>query len=186
MGQDGVAGQDLAFDPSNPRERWAGQFLTPPMLWDPAVGGNGHYYGILKTEALTWAQAKAEAEALGGYLACIDSVPEDEWIEAELLQDFDDAFVRNSDGFDIGPWIGGIQRPASAEPAGGFRWITGEAVDVPGWLFDQPNNALGIEDAIVFMVDPSLNDLGWSDYPSAPDNVSWQVIPITALIEIEP
>jgi hypothetical protein len=37
------------------------------------------------------------------------------------------------------------------------------------------------------MGNPTAADgIGWSDYPFEPDNISWQVIPSTALIEFEP
>lgn len=186
-GEMGPPGQAGSVDPSNLRGRWSGQFLVSPTQWSVADGGNNHWYGVLATQSLTWAQAKAEAEALGGHLVSLSSDAENSFVEELILTVPDEAFVLSPAGFHIGPWVGGIQRPGSEEPGQGFGWLTGEAFTYEGWLPGQPNNSSDLENAILFMGNPLISDgLGWSDYPDAPDNITWQVIPSAAVIELEP
>ncbi len=49
------------------------------------------------------------------------------------------------------PWLGGFQSPGSLEPAGGWKWITGETWDYNNWASGEPNNlASGREDKLEF------------------------------------
>jgi Lectin C-type domain len=96
-------------------------------LWE----GNGHYYLIVNQEA-TWQQARllaASMEFMGlqGHLATITSAAENTFVTTEL-------------GDTAGAWLGGEQRPGSSEPAGGWRWITGEPWAYTNWDEGEPNN----------------------------------------------
>ena len=44
-----------------------------------------------------------------------------------------------------GPWIGAYQWAGGAEPAGGWRWITGEAWTHANWRPGEPNDDKGGE-----------------------------------------
>lgn len=110
---------------------------TPPATdvfqWNPAAGGNGHWYQFVRV-ARSWDQAKADAEARGGYLATLTSAQEDAFVNS-LLHNPTDL-----------PWFGGYQdRKAGdySEPFGGWRWITGEPWAYTNWNRGEPNNGLG-------------------------------------------
>jgi hypothetical protein len=78
----------------------------------------------------TWEQAKADALIRGGHLATFSS-------EAEWLG------MRSQLGTDVNKplWIGGYQEAGSAEPAGGWRWVTDEPFEYTRWAAGEPNNA---------------------------------------------
>lgn len=66
-------------------------------------------------------------------------------------------------------------------------WISGEALSYDGWLSGQPNDAAGIENAVIYMGNLLItDDLGWSDYPWEATNTGFQAIPTSAVVEIEP
>lgn len=99
---------------------------------------NGHYYELVSSN-LNWDQAKAAAQAksyLGvtGHLATITSAQEQSFVT-------DQFFGRTA-------WLGGIQAAGSAEPSGGFGWVTGEPFSYTNWDTAEPNNVNGNEDAI--------------------------------------
>ncbi|MFM7568580.1 MAG: hypothetical protein ACKO8O_07765, partial [Betaproteobacteria bacterium] len=50
------------------------------VQWRVEDGGNGHYYDIIVTPVQSWLTSKAQAEAMGGYLASITSAGENSWL----------------------------------------------------------------------------------------------------------
>jgi hypothetical protein len=76
--------------------------------------------------SFTWAQAKADAEARGGYLATFTS-PE-EWARGSAA-----AGSREL-------WIGAYQGANRTEPAGDWQWVTGEPWSFTVWGSGEPNN----------------------------------------------
>jgi uncharacterized repeat protein (TIGR02543 family) len=102
-------------------------------------------------ETLTWAQAKAHAEAAGGSLATFPN--EITWNRARLAIGPDALLDIN------GLWIGATD---SAEE-GVWRWITGEPFDFTQWATGEPNDRNNSDYAAV------AGDLGgeegrWYDY----------------------
>lgn len=103
--------------------------------WAVAQGGNGHFYEVVSAPAgIAWGNASLAATNRGGYLATITSAEENAFIFGLATVD---ATVWYS-GY--GPWLGGIQPAGSVEPAGGWRWITGEPFIYRNWASVQPNN----------------------------------------------
>jgi hypothetical protein len=103
--------------------------------WPVAEGGNGHFYEVVSAPAgISWSNASLAATNRGGYLATITSAEENAFVFNLAAQD---ATVWYS-GY--GPWLGGIQPAGSAEPSGGWRWITGEPFIYKNWTPGQPNN----------------------------------------------
>ena len=84
----------------------------------------------LTSVAGTWSEAEAEAVNNGGHLVTITTPEENEW----LIRTF---------GNDKSLWIGFYQSPGSAEPAGGWRWSSGERVVYTNWDGGQPDNYTG-------------------------------------------
>jgi hypothetical protein len=113
-----------------------------PIEWKVADGGNGHRYrAVFASERMTWTDAKAMAESLGGHLATLTSAAEANFVFTSV--------ARSEQWWtDGGPWLGGYQdtsAPDYSEPRGGWRWVTGEAWSYTNWGGGEPNNYGGIE-----------------------------------------
>lgn len=91
-----------------------------------AVAHGGHWYMAFE-EDVTWQQAKARCEKMGGYLACITSESEQAFL-AEL-----------ADGRYL--YLGGTDE----KQEGTWRWIDGSDWKYESWLPGQPNNWGGDE-----------------------------------------
>jgi hypothetical protein len=129
---------------------------------DAAPVSEGDRYSVVVVpEGLTWEEAKQRAEADGGHLVTIDSAEENNLVYG-LIADNRDVWVNVdvaavSDGEEnpiqvtVGPWIGLYQPPGSTEPAGGWTWVTGEAMEYSNWSMQpdvellEPNDLGGIE-----------------------------------------
>ena len=103
---------------------------------------NGNEYQLTSTN-LTWAEAQAEAVALGGNLVTINDAAEQAWL-------------RDTFGGTEKFWTGLSDRRQEGE----FEWTSGETVTYTNWALDQPNNfGLG-EDFTVFLANGKWNDAG--------------------------
>ncbi len=132
-----------------------------PLL-NPA---NGHYYRRVPAVGITWQDAKLAAELTSfqgrqGHLATLTDQQENDFVYA--LGD-----VNNY-------WVGGYQDtndPSYSEPAGGWKWITGEPWSYTNWLAGEPNNAgaFGAEDFLEllqsFSFGSTWNDVHPSEHP---------------------
>jgi len=127
--------------------------LTAPMLasaqltnWPVQAGGNGHYYeAVMANGPIPWGTASMTASNRGGYLATITSASENNFVFAFARSDVD-LWYQNGSAY--GPWLGGLQPSGSAEPAGGWQWVTGEPFTYSNWTSGQPNNSGGNENRI--------------------------------------
>ena len=115
---------------------------------------NGNQY-ILTSGIVTWQEAQAEAEALGGNLVSINDAAEEAWL-------------RNNFGIDEGFWIG----LNDIENEGDFQWVSGQPVTYTNWAPGEPNNFNGVQDF------GWMNFLGdkWDD--NSPDAVLRGIIEI--------
>jgi hypothetical protein len=86
---------------------------------DDAVRFGKHYYKVYR-EQLSWPDAKARCEALGGYLACVESAAENAFL-SEL-----------ADGARC--WLGGSMDDDA------WRWVSGEAFRYRAWAEDEGDN----------------------------------------------
>lgn len=113
-----------------------------PVEWRTADGGNGHQYrAVFASERMSWTDAKTMAESLGGHLATLTSAAEAQFVFASVARS-------EQWWIDGGPWLGGFQDPSASgysEPAGGWRWVTGEAWTYTNWGSGEPNNYGGTE-----------------------------------------
>lgn len=126
---------------------------------------NGHYYRRVPGVGITWQDAKLAAEQSSfqgrqGHLATLTDQQENDFVYA--LGD-----VNNY-------WVGGFQdttAPGYSEPAGGWRWITGEPWVYSNWLVGEPNNtgAFGAEDFLELLQSTGFgstwNDVHPSEHP---------------------
>jgi len=119
--------------------------------------GTGHYYEAVNQAGLTWTQARDAAVThtyLGrnGHLVTITSPQE----QAFVIGQFPVAVSSNY-------WLGAYQdlnAPDYSEPAGGWRWVTGETWDYTSWVPGEPNNGLAGEDFAEFWTNGNWNDYG--------------------------
>lgn len=116
-----------------------GSVWADPVEWRFDAGGNGHFYDIIDATGITWTDARSAAEGMSylgvsGHLAAITSADEQAFIVANFAP-----------GNEVGyRWLGGFQdegSPEFAEPAGGWRWITGEPWSFTAWHPGEPNNS---------------------------------------------
>jgi len=104
------------------------------VQWRVEDGGNGHWYADTRCSG-TWAESRDFALSIGGYLATLVS-------RAEHI------FVTTHFPPIEGYWIGGYQdvtAPDYAEPAGGWRWVSGEPFSWAAWGSGQPDNYSGAQ-----------------------------------------
>lgn len=101
---------------------------TPDTPETASAEWNGHRYQIYN-ENLTWEQAKAKCESLGGHLATITSQKEQSFIERLL---------RNSELEFYGYWLG-----AKADDSGWWHWVTDEVFErqYANFALGQPDGA---------------------------------------------
>ena len=115
--------------------------------------GNGHYYDWVNYgQPIDWDTARILAQAsshngLAGHLLTVNDVSEHLFITQNLLQQ---------------GWIGLYQDtndPSYSEPAGGFKWVTGEPLGFfQPWAPGEPNHGNGNEDYVELMTTGGWND----------------------------
>ena len=93
---------------------------------------NGHRYQLFDTP-MNWNEAEAYCESLGGHLATITTVEEQQYIESIL-----------STGSKNSYWLGGMK---NAEDS--WTWVTNEAFNYENWANEQPDNYSGNENALM-------------------------------------
>lgn len=104
---------------------------------DTAVEFNGHYYQYY-TKSLSWENAQAACEALGGHLVTITSQEEQTFLENYL------SYKNNSDL--RGKYLIGLHRQIT-----GFdTWVTGEPVTYTNWGEMEPDNLGNRQDMVIF------------------------------------
>ncbi|TWU02788.1 DUF4347 domain-containing protein [Stieleria varia] len=102
---------------------------------------NGHLYA-LTTGEVSWLDAQAEAEAIGGNLVTITDQAEQDWLRATF-----------------GPsefWIG----MNDIETEGDFEWVSGEGVTFTNWFPGEPSSVSG-DDYAIMNFDPLTG--GWKN-----------------------
>jgi len=115
--------------------------VAEPIQWRVGDGGNGHWYDAVHVAGgVSWDTANKAATKRNGYLATVISAEENNFVFS--LIDNPRFWEQKQFGNDSqGPWLGGVQREGSQEPAGGWAWVTGETFSYTAWATGQPNNA---------------------------------------------
>jgi hypothetical protein len=138
-----------------------------PVLWT----ANGHYYAAIYVGSIDWLHADSAATGssylgMTGYLATITSADEQNFIWSfmqpeEVKPPVDPGFLSPLPSPLVGNyWLGGYQAPGSAEPGGGWAWVTGEPWTYANWCEEEPNNAGNCEDRLEFY---SYSNGVWND-----------------------
>ena len=109
-----------------------------------AVEFKEHYYMLFDLGGLTWEEAVAYCENIGGHLATITSDNEQSFVESLTVL-----------GERIDYWLGGT------EVDGVVTWITGEKYIYSNWYVGEPNNDMGFEEVYLEMCPNGVwNDVG--------------------------
>lgn len=106
---------------------------------------NGHYYQPF-FGSYSWPDARDAAASLShlgyiGHLATIGSQAENNFVYGSVYAPNFQEFNRPAQSSWV--WLGGFQPAGSAEPAGGWSWVTGESFDYARWDTGQPSGGLG-------------------------------------------
>lgn len=145
--------------------------------WTVENGGNGHYYDIIVTPLQSWVAAKAQAEAMGGYLASIRSQQENDWLWNSFNIGGTPAYWTSTGpwpGYD-GPVFGAYCAPNSNT----WTWVSGEAWDYSNWGWGMGSGERGAQ---FIAHQPVWDDIGVYGGTSAGGNnsfiVEWNSNPV--------
>ena len=118
--------------------------------------GNGHWFtNVVTANSLTWDATKKAAAAMKfrgftGHLATLTSQAEADFVALHFPGDATTSY-----------YIGGFQDKTAAdysEPAGGWRWVTGEPFVFTNWSAGEPNDSAGTENQMSLFPDGTWND----------------------------
>ncbi|HAV62349.1 MAG TPA: hypothetical protein DCY13_08305, partial [Verrucomicrobiales bacterium] len=153
--------------------------FAQPVYWDPAQGGNGHYYEVVAVPTgINWWEARLQAAERGGHLATATNAAENTFIHGLAAARTNAWYVDGSNNTQ-GPWLGGYQVAGSTEPAGGWGWLTGEPFTVTQWAANQPGNSGNNEGALQFFgVGPNNLAATWNDLYELNGSVRGYVVEI--------
>ncbi|MBR1647645.1 MAG: hypothetical protein IJ685_12860 [Selenomonadaceae bacterium] len=107
---------------------------------------NGHSYKLIDM-GLTWKDAKAYCESVGGHLVTITSAMEQTFVQDLIVN-------RGTKGY---YWTGGVRNSN-----GDFVWITGEKFSYSNWGYGEPSNSGNAENVITIYKYKGLNGI-WND-----------------------
>lgn len=110
---------------------------------------NGHTYQDVSTDGwIPWSQAEGMAEGMGGHLATLTSLEENQWV-------YDNVVIPAGLASEHQAWVGGFR-----ENVGEWKWVTGEIWDYTNWGPGEPNNASDVEFGMTLN---RYNDATWND-----------------------
>lgn len=143
---------------------------------------NRLYIAVL-AKGESWHAASDLATLAGGHLVTIKDRKENQFVYELFTQDDRFTYVSSRQGHKVGPWIGLYQEPDSAEPKGGWRWVTNEPITFQIWSQGQPNNYGGRQHFAAFhshgKKEPNLEQrpIEWDDF-GGPDTVRAFIVEI--------
>lgn len=97
--------------------------LAAGKIPSKAKSYDGNRYYIFN-ECVSWSEAKAKCEELGGHLVCITSAKEQ-------------AFIEKLNASEVKLWIGGYREDGSSK----WKWVTGEKWKYTNWADGEPNDS---------------------------------------------
>ena len=142
--------------------------------WAHPDGSTHSYEAVAVPSGIAWTEANAAANAAGGYLATITSQEENDFVFA--LIDAEAFWHLRPNGILAGPWLGGQQPDGSAEPDGGWEWVTGEAFSFVNWSSGEPDNMFGTQDRIHFGEMVGTRVSTWDDAEAGDSHLQGYVI----------
>ena len=136
--------------------------FQPSVQWTTGPGANNHFY-FLTSAASNWTAAEAQAVAMGGHLASINSANEENFLITSYLGD--------SSPYATKPlWIGLTDVANGLGSKKYTNWTTGEALTYTNWNDpSEPNNLNDSEDYVAFNWHYSFGETDvkgtWDDVP---------------------
>ena len=121
-----------------------------PVTTD-TFNGDGHVYEVYDI-GMSWSDAKQYCENLGGYLACITSSDEQDFL-TDLIRNVNKSFF----------WLGG----SDADVEGTWTWLSGEPWGYSNWGGNNPNNDYSGTEDYLGMTNVSrswANRFQWNDW----------------------
>jgi len=145
--------------------------VSAPAFGQSRYSGNGHYYEAVSS-TVDWtsardAAAKKTYSGMTGHLVTVTSSGENEFIRTTVLGGLSGSW-----------WIGGYQPANSTEPAGNWRWVTGETWSWTNWNSGEPNNSGGEDVAEMYSGNGYWND----NKSSATRNYIVEYVPTWGLV----
>ena len=137
ISKDGYASQELSFSKDDLEA-----YESKAMVIKLKKAENTHRYELIK-QTMTWTEAKAYCESLGGHLATITSAEENAYIYNNII-------VPNN----ARCWIGGTDK----ETENVWKWVTGEEWSYSKWHYGEPNNDSEDGDCLEIYTDGTWND----------------------------
>lgn len=137
--------------------------------WRIEEGGNGHFYDIIVTPLQSWVDSKAQAEAMGGYLASITSQAENDWLWSAFSIGSTPSYWAQT-----GPWPGYDGPVFGAYRTSGnvWTWVSGEAWDWSNFNWSMGSGEAGAQ----FIANsPYWDDIGVNGGTSAGGNYAFIV-----------
>ena len=135
------------------------------VQWTDGPGANGHYYRL--TDALaTFPDAEAQAAALGGHLASVNSADEQHFLESNFLTGVFPQPVY---------WIG-FTDADNYSFEGSFVWTSGEPVTYTNWYLPtrEPNNSGNEDYTTLNFFNGNADGFGsWNDIGAPGNNVRY-------------
>jgi hypothetical protein len=132
-------------------------FAQDAVQWRVEDGGNGHWYQWRAWGTVqSWASANTYAVARGAHLVTLASAAEEQFVRANGVGGSCQSAARSE------VLIGLVQIDGSAEPVGGWTWVTGEEVTYSNWRAGEPNDAGSGEDVGYMNIASGWNDGGVS------------------------
>ena len=163
----------------------AGRLLSAaPVQWPISSGGNGHWYEAVyvSPSGISWTDAEEAAVASGGYLACITSAAENNFVYNLIASDNQFWSIDNTWGNMVGPWLGGYKYNESAAPSDGWAWVNGAPWVYTNWASGEPNNFNGQEFYLAYFSDNTTPASTWNDCPIA-GYPNWNAISTGYIVE---
>jgi hypothetical protein len=115
----------------------------------------GHWYKFYHSQ-VSWKEAKAQCEAMGGRLVFIESKEEDDFVKSIIL--------RHTEGIgDFNTWIGGSGEVAK----GKYLWIDGSELAYTNWRPNHPSKIDGSDLYVAY----------WAG-GGATQNMQWYTVPL--------
>ncbi len=151
---DNSGGQDFMFFNSGNTWSDGGYGLLPFVCeWNKEADikeATEHIYKYIPTK-MTWEEAKAYCESVGGYLVSVTSQEEQNLVYTNVL----------APNGNPNCWMGA----SDGEKEGDWKWANGEGFYYSNWSKNEPNNYGGDEDYAFFYSDGSWNDGGKGRLP---------------------
>ncbi len=178
---------DLAFDMA---------LKFAPTLHGPVTvfPQNGHQYQMrISPLPISWSQAKAEAESLGGHLATVVNIGENNFLyDLSVANRFwvRTKFQATGPIFYGGSWLGGHQSAVATNPSDGWSWVDGSPWSFTNWRAGEPNDAGGqIQDSLNFFHVGEFTAT-WDDKVDGSGTgsfiVEWDMVPVISSVSPNP